>query len=243
MADVQQVVSLALETSSRRGEVALGRGDTLLGVRDIPVPPRGREHRVDLMVAVDALCREHEVTPDQVREVYVSVGPGSFTGLRNAVTTAKMLAMTLGSRIVAVPTTDVLIANAPTDRRHVAVCVNTKRDSVYAARYTRRDDRWQLDIPAGTQPIAELLLEAPRPLALLGDEHLPPVALPADVERLDPALAQPQAATVWRVGRALAQQGRFTDPLNLLPLYARQPEAVELWERARKPPMNTDQHR
>ncbi len=225
-----EIVSLALETSARQGEVALGRSDALLGVRPIPVPPRGKEHRVDLIVAVDEFCREHGVGPGDLSEVYVSIGPGSFTGLRNAVTTAKMLSLTLGVRIVAVPTTDVLVENAPADLPHVAVCVNTKRDTVYAAEYRRVGDRWELVRPAATLPMTQVLAQGARPLAILGDRHLPEVELPTDVHRLDEALAQPRAEVVWRLGRAMAKAGRFTDPLELLPLYARPPEAVELWE-------------
>src|SRR5690606_21289352 len=122
--------NLAIETSTRHGAVAVGRGDELLGTRPIPLPPRGTEHRVDLMLAIDELCREHDIAPAEVGEVYLSIGPGSFTGLRNAVTTAKMLAMTLGTRIVSVHTTDVVVHNAPATCDRVAVCVNTKGESV-----------------------------------------------------------------------------------------------------------------
>jgi len=224
--------TLALETSSRIGEVALGRDNVLLGTAPIPAPPRGREHRVDLMLVVQQLCQAHNVTPGDIGQVCVSIGPGSFTGLRNGITSAKMLALTRHAQLIAVPTTDVIVRNVPPIHEHVAVCLNTKADTVYAALYRRDDhDVWQPVAAPQTLPVGEILVTAPRPLALLGD-HLPPLddCMDDAITILDKTLAQPRAAVVWQLGRAMAQAGQFTDPLKLLPLYARPPEAVTLWE-------------
>src|SRR3954451_7626738 len=105
--------ALALETSARSGSVALVNDDgTLLAEEQFP---HDLKHAAALISILDALTKRHAWSPRDVREIYVSAGPGSFTGLRVGITAAKTLALALDARVVAVPTTDVLARNAPPD--------------------------------------------------------------------------------------------------------------------------------
>ncbi|MEM1210030.1 MAG: tRNA (adenosine(37)-N6)-threonylcarbamoyltransferase complex dimerization subunit type 1 TsaB [Planctomycetota bacterium] len=220
-------IALAIETSQRQASVAMGRGDELIESRELPQLKR---HNLELMPTVDALMRDQGMGPDDLSEVYVSVGPGSFTGLRVAVATGKLLALALPAiKLVAVPTLDVLAAQTPAELKHVAVCLNTKKDTVYAATYGSAEDagvRRPLAPPTLTT-LPGLLADAPPGTALLGDP-LPDV--PDGVAVLDPTLALPRAETVYRLGRRLADAGEYTDPHALMPIYAREPEAVSLWK-------------
>ena len=79
---------LALETSCRPGSISLGCGDQLMASVDLPDPnrpPRQPGNRLDLMASIDQLTQQHQVTQTQISDVYLSIGPGSFTGLRTAV--------------------------------------------------------------------------------------------------------------------------------------------------------------
>jgi tRNA threonylcarbamoyladenosine biosynthesis protein TsaB len=223
-------IALAIETSQRQASVAVGRGDTLIASQDLPQLKR---HNLELMPTIDALLGEHGLGPADLAELYVSTGPGSFTGLRVAVATAKLLALALPQlRLVAVPTLDVLAAQAPPDIDHVAVCLNTKRDTVYAAIYGPPTDPTgapplrQTTNPPTLTTLPDLLADAPPDTHLLGDP-LPEHDL--DHPILNPASSLPRAATVYHLGRRLADAGRFTDPHALMPTYAREPEAVSLW--------------
>src|SRR5262245_35991840 len=100
---------LAFETSGALGSVALGRGQAVLGVRRFTRP---RAHAVEFAPAVDALCREHGVITTSIAFVFVSAGPGSFTGLRIGITAARIMAMAVGARVVALPTLEVIAQNA-----------------------------------------------------------------------------------------------------------------------------------
>jgi tRNA threonylcarbamoyladenosine biosynthesis protein TsaB len=226
MAHVERY-SLALETSSACASVALGCGDDLL--EEVTLPPP-RRHRVDLMPAVDDLCRRHRVTPADLAELFISTGPGSFTGLRIGITTAKALAAALPVRLVAVPTLDVLACNAPSDRP-AAPCLNLKRQSVFTAVYQRHGDAWRTVLEPALRTGDELLAAAPRPLTVIGDPLPEPAhGWPAEVRLITGDEARPRAAHLWRLGRLAALAGRFVEPDALLPLYARPPEAVELWQ-------------
>jgi len=223
-------LSLAIETSSRRGEIALGRGDALLETAELA---QGRRHNLELMPAVEAVVSRHGGAPAALRAVYVALGPGSFTGLRVAVATAKVLAWTLGCAVVGVPSLEVLAQNAAADARRVAVALDLKRDTVHCGVF-ERDDRGVMR-PSGEarlRTLAELLAEAGPGAALLGDPLPDPLDAErnAGVERLPAALAQPRAAVLWRLGREREAAGVFADPLTLAPLYIREPEAVTLWK-------------
>jgi len=223
--------NLAIETSTRDGSVALGCGDELL---DAVALGRQQRHVVALMPALDDRMREHGVEPRQLGALFISIGPGSFTGLRIAVTIAKMLARACGSKIVAVPTLDVVAANVPADHEHLAVCLNAKGGRCFTGLYQRDGEQWRSAGEAALLTPAQVADAAPRPLAMVGDEAVGQLDWPAEVDVLDPALSVPEAKQVWRLGRALAAAGRFVDPYALTPLYVRLPDAEEKWQEARQ---------
>ena len=113
--------NLAIETSDRQGWITLGRGHELLEsmmIHSAATPsasglsPRRGD---DLMPAIELLCQRHDVQPRDIGELYVSLGPGSFTGLRVAIATAKMLARFLETRVIGVPTIEVIAHQVPAD--------------------------------------------------------------------------------------------------------------------------------
>ena len=206
----------------------IGRASCRERVYDLGAHQR---HNVALVAGLDALCREHGVAPGDVAELYISIGPGSFTGLRVAVAVAKMLALAHNTRLVAVPTLDALALNAPAGVDRVGVGLNLKGERLWSTVYERRGEAMTPLAEPALRTVSELieLGEVPR-LALLGDPLPALDAAVADrVEVLPAELARVRAAAVWRVGRALAQAGVFTAAASLTPLYAREPEAVTKW--------------
>ena len=99
---------LAVETSGRLGSVALAQGDKLLSESRFSGPMR---HSAEIFPAITGLLSRFNKKPEQIEQVYISAGPGSFTGLRIAVTFAKTLGLANNSKIVAVDTLDCIAAN------------------------------------------------------------------------------------------------------------------------------------
>jgi len=221
--------NLAIETSGRSGSVSLGLEDDLI---DSVTLPHKRRHNVELIPTIDVLCRKHAVVPGEVGQVYVSLGPGSFTGLRVGITTAKMLALAGGVEVFGIPTLDVLVENAPPDAEHTAVCLNLKRDTVHSAVYGRDGEDWSVAVEPALRTMAELLEASPRPASVIGDP-LPalPDGLTQGVALLGPEYAVASSEAVWRLGRKASKTRCPDDPVTLAPLYIREPEAVELWNR------------
>lgn len=221
-------VSIALETAGRVGHVALGVGDRFVEARPIP---RTRRHNLELVPTLDALLRDHQLGPADLKECYVALGPGSFTGLRMAIATTQMLALANPAlKLVGVPTLDVLAHQHKAAAEHVAVMLNIKRGTAYCATYRAGQSILDPDL----RTTDDLLAQSPRPLAVVAevDPGLPTTS--RDITWLDPTATAPDPAVTWQLGHTLAQQGQFTDPPKLLPRYIREPEAVTLWEQQGK---------
>lgn len=223
---------LAFETSTAVGRVALGDATGLvLGTRVLSQP---RAHATGFLSAVAELCREQGVAPADVGEVYVSSGPGSFTGLRIGITAARMLAFATGAKIVSVPTLDIVAQNAaeasPRPER-VVVVLDAKRGHVYTAAFRwAKTEYVALDPPVEAEPLA-FLQSHPDDCAILGEGvayHRPAIA-ESGRRVLNEALYSPRCETVLRRGFERARRGEFVSPRDLIPTYIRPPEAEEKW--------------
>jgi tRNA threonylcarbamoyladenosine biosynthesis protein TsaB len=139
---------LAVETSSRVGSVALACGPNLLEERVFSAP---MQHSAEIFPVIGELLGRHGCAPAQLDQVHISLGPGSFTGLRIAVAMAKTMHLATGVRIVSVDSLDVVTANLstmPCERTaeriggremtvpgKVAALLDAKRGQFYAAVY------------------------------------------------------------------------------------------------------------
>ncbi len=213
---------------------------------------------MQFLPAIAAICNDHDIKPGDIGTVYVSCGPGSFTGLRISVTTARMMALAGGARLVAVPTLEVIAQNAldepeshtqteptPTNGNgsdhaqagppsRVAVVLDAKRSRVYACGFVRRGDRYSPDgDPIETDP-TEFLSQQSKldpTCAVLGEGVLyHRAAIEAVGLHVLPERSHlPRAETVYRLGLAMARRGLFSDRRALIPVYVRPPEADEKW--------------
>ncbi|MCG3131064.1 MAG: tRNA threonylcarbamoyladenosine biosynthesis protein TsaB [Phycisphaerae bacterium] len=226
---------LAIETSGRHGSVAVGREGRVLASKSFVAT---LNHATQLVPAIDETVRAAGAAPDALRFVYVSGGPGSFTGLRVGVTTARMLAMAVGAKLVRVPTFEGIARNAlradPPPAR-VIVMSDAKRGHVYAATFALEGGACHELSPAVEADAAEYLSAhgAAAGTAIIGDgvaEQLARARL-ENRRMLPPDFARPEAAEVLALGRARARLNRFDEPGNLVPIYIRRPEAEERWEK------------
>ncbi|MHC5002229.1 MAG: tRNA (adenosine(37)-N6)-threonylcarbamoyltransferase complex dimerization subunit type 1 TsaB [Planctomycetota bacterium] len=230
MADSPRVI-LAIETSQREGGVALRSGT---GQVEVELLRGERRHDDDLMAAIDRVVRRGGLRPEDLEAVGVSVGPGGFTGLRIAVSTAKMMAEVLGCALVAVP--GALVAaesrgrQEPADHGPLLVALAAKRDTFWATRVRRADGCWTIAATPGLARPPDLDLDGLT--GAIADRYLPDWArralqaagLPVHEPSFDPR-------STLAVVEAMLTEDRTTDPLELGPLYPRPPEAVSIWQR------------
>ena len=147
----QKPLILAVETSGRIGSVAIAAGERMLAEAAFSGPMR---HSSEIFPAIRDLLNRFGRKPRHIEHIYISVGPGSFTGLRIAVTMAKTMHLANPPRrtkIVAVDTLDVIAANATdyikqgnTDVEKIATILDAKRGQFYIAIYQRQNSQQRL---------------------------------------------------------------------------------------------------
>lgn len=227
---------LAVETSTRSGSVALGRGDEVLAWRALAVE---QTHTTELLPTIRDLLAVAGVEPPTVGIVAFSQGPGSFTGLRVAATLARTWQSATGCRVVAVPTLAVVARNVlvhPDRPRRVAAIHDIKRGQLLAALFERHDDgEYRVLLDAVRVEATAWLAGLPRPCWVTGDGAATwaTTLRDAGLHALDAAYARPSARHVLALARQQAAAGRFCSPAEIAPLYLRPPECEEVYERRR----------
>ncbi|HUT60303.1 MAG TPA: tRNA (adenosine(37)-N6)-threonylcarbamoyltransferase complex dimerization subunit type 1 TsaB [Phycisphaerae bacterium] len=224
---MKPTVSIAIETSCRAGGLALGRGNELIEAVRFDASCR---HATQLVGRLDELLARTGLKPTDVDELYVSAGPGSFTGLRVGITVARTMAQAIeGLRLVAVPTLRAVAENArPLSWQHLGVVMDARDRTVYAGLFARRGDEI---VPEGEPALADprdFLARSPRPLLLIGEGLAFVEMAGTGIARAEPAVDLPTPQGVWQVGRRLAAAGEFIDYRRLRPIYSRSPQAERL---------------
>src|SRR5262245_6636226 len=214
---------LAVESATLSGGAALLDGDRLLGEITLNI---AITHSERLLAAVDRLLDDCGMAAADLEGLAVSVGPGSFTGLRVGLATIKGLAMALDLPVAPVPTLDALAARVPFADAPVCPILDARKGEVYLSLYRWRDDRMcrERDYEALSPEVAAAGIVAP--VILLGDgiEACRPW-LPKRVSIAPVAQRLPSAATVGDLGHAALAAGAGVDAESLTPLYLRPSEA------------------
>jgi tRNA threonylcarbamoyladenosine biosynthesis protein TsaB len=217
---------LAIETSTLAGGVALLDDGRVIAEYALDVAVT---HSERIMAAVDSLARGAGWRPGDLQGIAVAVGPGSFTGLRIGLATAKGLALALGLPIAAVPTLDAMAAMFPFAAWPICPVIAARRNEVYASlfRAAPPDMTREWDYLALTpEALAGRLVE---PTILVGDGAARVASVHA---RVAPAIPRiPSAAAVGVLGTERLRRHETVPAASLVPLYLR-PSEAELKRRA-----------
>lgn len=95
----------------------------------------GLNHCSLLMPAIDKVLKKARLKLKDLNGIAVSIGPGSFTGLRIGVSTCKALSLATGISVVSVPTLDVIAFNYKDEADYIAPLLDAKKNKVYSAFY------------------------------------------------------------------------------------------------------------
>ena len=123
---------LTIDTSSNCSSVALSHGATLLGEC---ILGEDRCHSGRLMDSISSLLAAAGLTPDGLDALAVSLGPGSFTGVRVGIATVKGLALATGKPVVGFSSLAMLAMNLPFSSAQVAPMFDARKGEVYAGLY------------------------------------------------------------------------------------------------------------
>ena len=217
---------VALETTELIGSVAALIDGKLLV--ELKLNPHQRSAQ-SLAPGVKKLLEDVRWRADEVDLVACTVGPGSFTGLRVGVTTAKALAYCTGADILGIDTLEAIAAGAPADVRELSVAVDAQRGQVAAGSFRRGQDGWFE--PDGPWSLIDVQLWLDRLAA--GTVVSGPVLrkliseVPDHVTVLDPRYWPPSASSVARLAQRQYAAGHRHDVWTLVPRYSRRSAAEE----------------
>ena len=209
----------AFDTSSKALTLAILEDETLLAQMTLNIK---KNHSITLMPAIDFLMNSLDMKPTDLDRIVVAQGPGSYTGLRMAVATAKTLAHTLKIELVGVSS---LLALVPEQVEGLVIPImDARRNNVYAGFY----QSGQAVRPEAHLPLAEVLEMASatnQPVTFVGETA-------AFAEQIKDALPQaaiqptlPDAAAIGRIGLDLPVQSIH----DFVPNYLKRVEAEENW--------------
>ncbi len=228
-----QPIIMALENSGMCGSIALVSPGLCVAESSLTI---SATHSKRLMGSIAAMLRDSGLDWPALDAIAVSLGPGSFTGLRISLATAKGIAMAADKRLIGIPTLDGLAAQVQTN---LLICplIDARKNQIYTAFYRRHDGECQrLGSYMAVSP-EELSAQIKEPVIFVGDggvlyHDLLQDKLPGLANFADPAIFFPRAAAIGRLAVRHWQADIFLDPANAVPLYIRASDAEKMKKQA-----------
>ena len=210
---------LAFDTSNQALSLAILEDEHLLAQTTLNIK---KNHSITLMPAIDFLMNSLDMKPTDLDRIVVAQGPGSYTGLRIAVATAKTLAHTLKIELVGVSSLQALV---PEQAEGLVIPVmDARRNNVYAGFY----QSGQAVRPEAHLPLAEVLEmagAANQSVTFVGETATFAEQIEAALPGVSVQPALPDAAVIGRLGLDLPAQSIH----DFVPNYLKRVEAEENW--------------
>jgi len=217
---------LALETSSNRVSAAILEHQQVITEANLDVP-RQAARWLTSAIADQLTCAGWN--PADIQLVAVTSGPGSFTGLRIGVTTAKTFAYATHADILAVNTLDVVAAQAKHWEGTLETVIDAQRQQVFTCQYIRQTDGTiqrcsEVQIVDNSQWLDNLAHGSW--VTGSGLQRLES-QLPKKIQVVDPNYWKPTAVTVGQLANQYHLAGRRDDFWKITPNYFRRSAAEE----------------
>ncbi|RXT05195.1 tRNA (adenosine(37)-N6)-threonylcarbamoyltransferase complex dimerization subunit type 1 TsaB [Ammoniphilus sp. CFH 90114] len=221
---------LGIDTSNLVLSVAVMEEDKLLGEYTTNLK---KNHSIRLMPAISLLMEELDVDPTDLTGIAIAHGPGSYTGTRMGVTTAKSMAWSLGIPLVGISSLEAVAGNAPYFPGRVCPMFDARRGQAYASLF-ENGERVMKDQILLVEPWSEQLASEGTPVLFLGDD----VALHRQmiVDKMGTLAVfgpaewnVPRASYIARIGMEEIKAGRHVEVDTFTPQYLQLAEAESKW--------------
>ena len=224
---------LAIETATIAGSVAIC-DDTAGLIGEVKINVR-IAHAERLMPSIIWLLESSRISIEEIDAFAISIGPGSFTGLRIGLSTVKGFAYATKKPVVAVPTLDAFARTVPFSAYQICPLLDARKDEVFAGLYKWNEQNIIKIMPERAVRPVDLLKEISEKTVFIGDGIIRYGDLMKEicgVRAIFPPLSimSPSAATVGEVAFEKIKQGDLADPVSLTPFYIRKSEAELNWK-------------
>lgn len=168
-------------------------------------------HSMLLVPMIDKLLKKSKLKVKEIDCFAISIGPGSFTGLRIGVTVVKGLAYALKKPVITVPTLDAIAMNAKKAKGIICVILDARKKKVYASLYRSDGENIKKLSPYLLLPLDDLLKKIRKydKVLFLGDTE----------ENKFKKDWHPKAETVGMLASEYFKKKKFTDAADLEPMY------------------------
>lgn len=226
---------LAIDSSTPVAGIALMDDEQLIREEFVNYK---KNHSETLMPMVDRVLRDCERTLAEVDALAITIGPGSFTGLRIGLAAIKGLSLATGIPVVAISTLEVLAHNIAGSDTLVCPVLNARKQEVYTAMYDHRSPFPRAvseEMACSPEDISSRALQTAqnigfKRITLLGDGYAPYSLVYKDhlgayLVEAPLHLRLPRASALASLAMARAELQDFDDIMGLRPHYVRLSEA------------------
>ena len=215
--------TLAFDTSTRFLSIALLEGDRTAAEFHEDV---GIRHSDMLVPVIKDMLGEVNWTVRDIGLICTGIGPGSFTGLRIAVSTVKGLAAVLRSKVIGVPSMDAMVMNPFPEQKRIAPLLDARKGKVYACIYENTDGTPQRVTGYLLSTIDDLLDSLDQNVVFFGDavvKYRKQLDGHCFARYMDEVDWYPRAVHIGHIGLERSISGA-EDPASLDPLYLHEKE-------------------
>ena len=195
-------------------------------------------HSETLLPHIEQVRRMASVKKEDLDGIAVSIGPGSFTGLRIGLATAKAMAYVLKKPIVGVSTLAALACHFPVPGVRIVSLLDAQKGNAYRESFEWVDGRLVVREPISVEKTVDVVTacgEVDGPVVLTGDVIAKrirgKIELPENVKIAPAHLLMPRAANVAMLGLQKLAAGEADNVMDMEPCYIRRSEAEVLWEK------------
>lgn len=223
---------LAIDSSNQPLTVGILENNIILNEQIINIK---RNHSIQLMPAIDQALKQTNLKIEEMDALAVANGPGSYTGLRIAVTVAKSLAWAQNTKLIGVSSLKVIAANSQSKNpTYIVPVFDARRENIYTGLYQRNEAGHLMQIETDThiaaEPYASYLANKKGNFELIGTDAKKfydtfKKTLGDRVTLAHPSLNLPRAGHL----AFLAQNEKETPVHELVPSYLKLAEAEENW--------------
>lgn len=226
---------LAIDTSTIVSGAAIVHNDKL--VAEIIMQLKLPQSEVLLGHIQDVLKIAH-MDKSELTGIAISIGPGSFTGLRIGLATAKMLSYALDIPVVAVSSLKAMAYHYPVPGMYIASVLDAQKSNAYFALYEWNNKTQTFDEKKQTtvmdfEDVVNYCSNLDKPVVFVGDIAQKKSAILEKYKNVSlglPHLCMPRASNVAMAARKRFIQSNFDNIMDLEPVYIRRSEAEVLWE-------------
>lgn len=226
---------LAIDTATQVSSVAVAEEGKLLA----ELTMQGRlTHSETLLPHIESVLQMAATAKEDLEGIAISIGPGSFTGLRIGLAAAKAMSYALNIPLVGVSTLKALAYQLPVPGVRLVCLLDAQKGNAYVESYRWENHELTVSEAVKVAKISEIVAscgELDEQVILLGDAVQKKIAgrleLPANVTVAMPHTVMPRAACVAMLGMEKMAAGELDNVMDLEPVYIRRSEAEVLWEK------------